>query len=118
VRTKNLGRRLFAPELGGTYAVFDSRPLATEIKDYCAQDVAFMPLLLAKYCGKLCDKRLAQVEVETAARIRLSQTSDFNGKGKHMALAPVHWHGAETSSFDSPVRDRVMRLSRSSQGDV
>jgi exonuclease 3'-5' domain-containing protein 1 len=92
--------------------------LADEIKNYCAQDVAFMPLLLAKYCGKLSDKWLTQVEAETAARIRLSQTSAFNGQGRHMALGPTHWNGAGTSSFDGSVRDRVVKFSRSSQGDV
>jgi exonuclease 3'-5' domain-containing protein 1 len=116
--TKNAGRRLFAPELGGTYAVFDIRPLTNEIREYCAQDVAFMPLLLARYCNKLCDRWLTKVEEETVTRIRLSQTLTFNGQGRHMALGPTHWNSLGVSTTEASVRDRVMKLSRPSGGNV
>jgi hypothetical protein len=77
-----------------------------------------MPLLLAKYCNKLCDKWLNKVEEETAARIRLSQTVAFNGQGRHMALGPTHWNNLRFSSLDVSVRDRVMSLARQSEINV
>jgi exonuclease 3'-5' domain-containing protein 1 len=41
--TKERGRRLFAPEKGGRYEVFNERPLNPEITQYCKQDVVLLP---------------------------------------------------------------------------
>ncbi|KAJ5995438.1 hypothetical protein N7481_002415 [Penicillium waksmanii] len=41
--TKERGRRLFAPEYGGKYEVFNNRPLSQDILQYCCQDVEFLP---------------------------------------------------------------------------
>ncbi len=54
-RVKEKGHGLFDPNRGGSYAVFDQRPLSSEIEHYCTQDVAFMPHLCEVYRGKLCD---------------------------------------------------------------
>ncbi|KAL4934844.1 ribonuclease H-like domain-containing protein [Aspergillus oleicola] len=43
--TKEKGLKLFAPERGGSYEVFNTRPLAEEIIEYCVQDVRFLPKL-------------------------------------------------------------------------
>ncbi|KAJ6779705.1 hypothetical protein PWT90_07316 [Aphanocladium album] len=50
---KETGVRLFAPERGGSYKVFNHRPLSKEILQYCVQDVHFMPRLWAYYNGKM-----------------------------------------------------------------
>ncbi|KAH3937586.1 hypothetical protein HBH53_264500 [Parastagonospora nodorum] len=42
---KEAGKKLFAPEKGGRYEVFNNRPLAKEIIQYCVQDVQFLPNL-------------------------------------------------------------------------
>lgn len=42
---KDNGRKLLAPECGGTYEIFHIRPLPEEIVRYCAQDVQFLPRL-------------------------------------------------------------------------
>lgn len=52
---KEYGKRLFDPQQGGTYAVFDRRPLSDEIREYCTQDVTLMPHLREIYREKLCD---------------------------------------------------------------
>lgn len=88
---KNEGRRLFAPELGGSYAYFDQRPRSTAMIEYCAQDVVHMPRLREIYLNRLCDAWYVKIRDETEARIRLSQSSTFNGKGRHMALGPAGW---------------------------
>ena len=80
---KEKGRRLFAPECGGSYAVFDARPLPAEIKQYCAQDVSLMPNLREAYLEKLCDVWWLKIKEETAARITLSQTPSYDGEGRH-----------------------------------
>lgn len=85
---KEAGRKLFAPERGGNFEVFNVRPMLESIKQYCMQDVKFLPRLWQRYNPKLTPLWRGKVEVETSARIRLSQSATFNGKGRHMALGP------------------------------
>ncbi|KAF1968792.1 hypothetical protein BU23DRAFT_583015 [Bimuria novae-zelandiae CBS 107.79] len=40
---KENGLKMFLPEKGGQYEVFNDRPLADEIIRYCVQDVRFLP---------------------------------------------------------------------------
>jgi exonuclease 3'-5' domain-containing protein 1 len=89
--SKERGHKLFDPNLGGGYAVFDERPLSAEINKYCVQDVMHMPALRELYRAKLCDVWWRKIEAETAARINLSQGRHFNGQGMHMAKAPAGW---------------------------
>lgn len=90
-RVKEKGRNLFDPDRGGSYAVFDQRPLSSEVENYCTQDVALMPHLCEIYREKLCDAWWRKITTETDARITLSQSPTFNGKGRHMAKGPQGW---------------------------
>ncbi|KAK4665458.1 hypothetical protein QC763_0062660 [Podospora pseudopauciseta] len=89
--TKERGTRLFAPERGGSYQVFNERPLHVEIRLYCVQDVHLLPRLWAHYDGKLTGVWEGRVREASRDRVALSQTPGFNGKGQHMALAPAGW---------------------------
>ncbi|KAK4245446.1 ribonuclease H-like domain-containing protein [Corynascus novoguineensis] len=86
-----LARRLFAPQHGGNYQVFNERPLPEEIRQYCVQDVQVLPRLWAYYYGKLTKAWEERVRDASRDRVALSQTPDFNGEGQHMALAPDGW---------------------------
>ncbi|KAF2678020.1 hypothetical protein K458DRAFT_423432 [Lentithecium fluviatile CBS 122367] len=86
--TKETGRRLFAPERGGSYEVFNKRPLPQEIREYCMQDVKFLPRLWRFYYDKLTPVWKARVEDAAKARVRESQSARFVGQGQHMALGP------------------------------
>ena len=88
---KEQGRKLFDPARGGSYKVFSERPLKAEVQEYCVQDVTLMPRLREVYRAKLCDAWWRKIEDETLARIRLSQSPGYNGKGRHMALGPTGW---------------------------
>lgn len=92
MKTKNVGVRLFAPEKGGSYEVFNERPLRTEIMLYCAQDVQILPRLWAYYDRKLNAGWRKKMLAASEDRVKLSQTATFNGKGRHMALAPSGWY--------------------------
>jgi exonuclease 3'-5' domain-containing protein 1 len=85
---KGKGKRLFAPELGGSYEVFNERPLPEEIAIYCTQDVRFMPKLWKHYSNRLSPAWARKVEVATKDRITLSQTAGYDGKGSNRALGP------------------------------
>ncbi len=129
-RVKEKGHDLFDPSRGGTYAVFDQRPLSPEVEDYCMQDVALMPDLCQIYRDKLCDAWWRKIAAETDERITLSQSPTFNGKGRHMAEAPRGWvswrpsvaergqrtllaipirHNKPSSSKDAPKADDVRK---------
>jgi exonuclease 3'-5' domain-containing protein 1 len=88
---KEKGRDLFAPDREGSYEVFNVCPLATEIIQYCTQDVHFLPKLWRKYDQKLSTRWAQRVEMEVLNRIQLSHSRNYNGKGQHMALAPKGW---------------------------
>jgi exonuclease 3'-5' domain-containing protein 1 len=88
---KERGLDMFAPERGGTYEVFNTRPLPKEIKEYCMQDVQFLSTLWVHYDRKMTPIWLERVKKATRDRIALSKTSTYNGKGRHMALAPSGW---------------------------
>jgi exonuclease 3'-5' domain-containing protein 1 len=88
---KDAGKKLFAPELGGSFEVFDQRPLSVEVLKYSVQDVLYMPALRKNYLDQLSPVWKAKVEEEVAGRIALSQSATFNGKGRHMAEGPSAW---------------------------
>lgn len=89
--TKKEGCRLFDPALGGSYAVFDQRPLSAEMRSYCVQDVIHMPALRNSYLERLCDVWLEKIEVETRNRIRHSQGQGYVSWGQRKALGPQAW---------------------------
>ncbi|KAJ8133014.1 hypothetical protein O1611_g609 [Lasiodiplodia mahajangana] len=88
---KDEGRKLFAPEKGGSYEVFNQRPLSEKIALYCVQDVQYLPRLWGLYNRKLSAKWTVKVQDETAKRVTKSQAPDFNGDGPHMRLGPERW---------------------------
>lgn len=85
---KEQGRKLFDAKLGGSYEVFNKRPMLEEIREYCVQDVLFLPELWSVYSAKVNGTWTGKVRVETLARVALSQRADYNGSGRHMALSP------------------------------
>ncbi|CAG9953920.1 unnamed protein product [Clonostachys rosea f. rosea IK726] len=90
-QTKDNGVRLFAPEKGGRYEVFNERPMLDGIKSYCAQDVQILPRLWEYYNGRISHQWRDRVIAESKARVQLSQSPTYQGKGQHMALAPAGW---------------------------
>jgi exonuclease 3'-5' domain-containing protein 1 len=46
---------LFNPKYGGSYTVFDARPLCEDIKRYCVQSVYLMPELWTEYREKMSE---------------------------------------------------------------
>ncbi|CAI7632888.1 unnamed protein product [Penicillium discolor] len=89
--SKEKGLKLFAPERGGSYDVFNVRPLPDDIKEYCVKDVQFLPKLWFQYQGKISLPWSKRVMMESANRVILSQTATYDGKGKDKALGPVGW---------------------------
>ncbi|EYE96858.1 uncharacterized protein EURHEDRAFT_529683 [Aspergillus ruber CBS 135680] len=86
--SKEKGLELFDPGRGGTYEIFNLRPLPNEVIGYCVQDVRFLPKLWLHYHRKMSPKWKRMVAAEATNRIKLSQAATYDAKGKWKALRP------------------------------
>jgi exonuclease 3'-5' domain-containing protein 1 len=89
-QVKERGLKLFLPEKGGSYEVFNERPLSTEIGLYCVQDVQWLPNLYDAYSKKLTGRKALSAKVARATldRVAESQSPLYVGHGKHKAIGP------------------------------
>ncbi|KAE8824255.1 hypothetical protein PTNB85_08811 [Pyrenophora teres f. teres] len=60
---KEAGNALFNPHKGGSYAVFETRPLEKDVQEYCVQDVVYMPLLWSVFEKRIQKDRLYEAEM-------------------------------------------------------
>lgn len=86
---KDEGTRLFAPELGGRYEVFETRPLSPALLAYAAQDATVLFDLLEVF--SISATARARVIAESARRVVEVQSPKYVPNGRHKALAPVGW---------------------------
>lgn len=86
--TKHRGHLYFVPEHGGSYEVFNFRPMLQDIVDYCTQDVVYLPVLWEIYTQKLSAKWMKKVLRESRERIVASQKASYEPEGRHKALSP------------------------------
>jgi exonuclease 3'-5' domain-containing protein 1 len=91
---KEKGVRLFAPEKGGSYEVFNVRPLKEDMVRYCANDVRYLPVLRDMFWARLGETWRAKVRDETAKRVRESQSPHYQPNGESKKFGPwgVSWN--------------------------
>lgn len=81
--------RLFAPERGGRYEVFEDRPLAEALLEYSAQDVAVMfKLMDAISVPAGTEARVLKESVKRVASVKLSS---YRAHGREKSEAPRSW---------------------------
>ena len=85
---KQAGLRLFAPERGGSYEVFNARPMRQAIVDYCIQDVTFLPDLYDLYAQGLTPFWKRRLDAEALRRVAVCQQQSYLPQGRHKVLAP------------------------------
>lgn len=85
---KEKGKKLFAPECGGSYDVFNRRPLENDVALYCVEDVKLMPMLWELYSARLSPGVGDRVVRATVERVRESQSKSCVGHGSHKAIGP------------------------------
>ncbi|KAL8676930.1 MAG: hypothetical protein Q9224_007239 [Gallowayella concinna] len=86
--TKQRGKTLFAPEHGGSYEVFNIRPMPEDIIDYCTQDVGYLPVLHNIYTKRLTEHWAERVLMESAKRVAMAQSAEYDPNGKNKASSP------------------------------
>ncbi|KAF2201488.1 hypothetical protein GQ43DRAFT_487132 [Delitschia confertaspora ATCC 74209] len=94
---KDKGEKLFRPERGDTYEVFNTRPLSADIIAYCAGDVRFLPELWYRYWHGLTWDWQNKVKDGAKKRVWESQSADYMPNGSHKALALAGGRGQEYS---------------------
>lgn len=113
-RTKEGGGRLYDPEKGGRWEVFNERPMKPEIVQYCARDVALLPGLWNVYNAKLSRPGDAfwrcQVRQATKERISLSQSQGYDGQSKSNVCGP--WDKWNIEQDLDNWNDDVMMMAR------
>lgn len=87
-RRKDEVSKLFDPRKGGSYSVFNERPMAPEVRDYCAADVAHLPGLYNYYQRIMTPAWRARVQNATNDRIRLSREPEYDGQASTKVLGP------------------------------
>ena len=85
---KQAGKRLFAPELGGSYQVFVSRPLSPEIVAYCKAEVQCFELLEQRLFDVLPDTWQRWVLEHSAQRLVDCVQPGFAAGSRENARAP------------------------------
>lgn len=113
--TKERGKALFVPGKGGSYEIFNIRPLQDTIINYCAGDVVHLPRLYQVYSQKIDTSLLKRVQEETRRRVAMSQAESYDPHGKEKALSP--WARKRTDPKNNARgknkarrADRTMRL--------
>ncbi|PKS06161.1 hypothetical protein jhhlp_007478 [Lomentospora prolificans] len=85
---KEKGLALFHPRKGGSYEVFNARPLDPNIERYCINDVVFLPILRAQYLTRLDGAWQIKVAHETINRVRESQEASYQPHREDKAFGP------------------------------
>ena len=96
---KEKGGRLFKPEHGGSYQVFNQRPIPEEIILYCIVDVIRLPELRDRFWEELDHGSRDLVNEETKKRVTASQKSEYQPHGRDKAVAP--WTGDQNRALDN-----------------
>ncbi|MCJ1384307.1 hypothetical protein MMC17_007423 [Xylographa soralifera] len=100
---KQCGQTLFLPEHGGSYEVFNVRPMPQDIVAYCGNDVVYLPILWAIYSRKISKKWASRVQIETCNRLIMSRSVSFDPHSKNKALSP--WPKFEKSTKQNHRKD-------------
>jgi exonuclease 3'-5' domain-containing protein 1 len=80
-QSKTETTKLFDPNKGGRYEVFNERPMKEGIAKYCAYDVVMLPELYKVYEAKLAPPGekfwKVEVEIETKKRVELAKNPKY-----------------------------------------
>ncbi|KAK4960216.1 hypothetical protein LTR10_003109 [Elasticomyces elasticus] len=102
--TKTEVFKIFDPKLGGSYEVFNIRPLPQILIDYCAGDIEVLPTLSAIYEGRLNYHWSEKARIETERRLEESRGPAYKHLGKHKIFGPKDWRFPSKSKPSPTIR--------------
>eukprot|EP00240_Pyramimonas_obovata_P003895 CAMPEP_0118937576 /NCGR_PEP_ID=MMETSP1169-20130426/23168_1 /TAXON_ID=36882 /ORGANISM="Pyramimonas obovata, Strain CCMP722" /LENGTH=372 /DNA_ID=CAMNT_0006881249 /DNA_START=322 /DNA_END=1440 /DNA_ORIENTATION=+ len=85
-KVKATGKQLFAPEKGGSYDVWEKRPLHESLVNYCVADVKYLFEMKAKWGSVVADDELKKISQE-----RMDKTTKAEAvlNGPQMAMRDI-----------------------------
>ena len=89
---------MFKPEYGGSYEVFNQRPISEDIISYCIGDVQHLPELRKRFWETQTPRWRDLLNEEAARRIAESHKLEYEPHGPHKALAP--WTEDQNKALD------------------
>jgi exonuclease 3'-5' domain-containing protein 1 len=106
-QVKEKGERLFKAEYGGSYEVFNQRPILDDIISYCVGDVHYLPELRDKFWKTQAFRWRGLVNEESMKRVSASQKPEYQRHGSDREVAP--WNEDQNRTLDQwnymPPRD-------------
>lgn len=97
-QAKEKGNRLFKREYGGSYEIFNQRPIPEEVVSYCVGDVQCLPALRDLFWKTQTARWQRLVNEESQKRVAASQRLDYQPHGRDRALAP--WSEDQNRTLD------------------
>ncbi|KAI6779326.1 uncharacterized protein J7T54_000424 [Emericellopsis cladophorae] len=94
---KENGTKLFNPKSGGSFTVFEKRPIPSEIISYCVGDVQYLPQLWKRF-EVAANMQRDLVNNETRERVLASQRPGYKPNGPSRTLAP--WNEDQNRTLD------------------
>ncbi|KZL87249.1 3 -5 exonuclease [Colletotrichum incanum] len=94
---KEAGLKLCHPKKGGSYEVFNDRPIQALIETYCINDVQHLPQLREKFWRSLNNAWREEVRVETRKRVWESQSKSYEPQSEKKKFGP--WESGPTMVF-------------------
>lgn len=79
---KDKGKRLFVPDLGGSYEVWEHRPLSVELIEYASGDVKHLLAMKKKWGSPKNERRIVEI---TMKRIEKAVRATEACRGKYKA---------------------------------
>jgi exonuclease 3'-5' domain-containing protein 1 len=89
--TKKEVVKMFDPKLGGSYEIFNKRPLPQILIEYCIGDVQVLPILTTIYQSRLNNHWSKEVLAETEKRLEDSRSPGYQPRGKQKIFGPRNW---------------------------
>ena len=97
-QAKEKGQRLFKREYGGSYEIFNQRPIPGEVISYCVGDVECLPELRDSFWRTRAFRWRDLVKEESKKRVAASQRSEYQPHGRDRALAS--WSADQNRTLD------------------
>lgn len=97
-QVKEKGERLFKTERGGSYEVFNQRPIPEDILSYCVGDVQYLPELRDGFWKTQAFRWRDLVNEESMKRVSASHKPEYRPHGSDRALAP--WSEDQNRTLD------------------
>lgn len=95
---KEKGKRLFKPEHGGSYEIFNLRPIPEDVVSYCVGDDQCLPELRARLWPGAAFRWQDLATEKTKRRVADTQKPEYQPNGPDRALAP--WRDDQNEVLD------------------